>query len=505
MTKTRLSAVALGALLLAGCAMPALTVVPAPGTGTTTGTTKPGATLTDPKTGKPIPNQPVEPLNGIAFKPLSPANAQFVGNGGNMVSAGGLNGTAGATAPSAAGAPAPAMAAESASGDANFSAPSSAGTVPSAGGGMALGMNAKGPMPSPGGAGGAFSGNVWSNYGFGYYFGGGGNMGDQMALVSLQEAETKGSTGSFQEIVAGIAAPVVKPWAPDARLVESGSVLTNDGALFVDTPQPGMGGGMDAKMSMMPMPGPGYPGSYDGSGAWRLVYASSERREVLQFTVKADKTSIIRMRWAPLDLAPERVLTDSASAVRSVVKAVTDKTFQGDEEKTGKDYFLGFAFQQPQTGQWDGDYQKTEVLYEVPKDARWNVTLTQVMGKLVWDLNWNAPWNQPMIAGTSAGMAVAMPMPMIEPAMDMERPTSISARPECAPGFRAEPQSYINYWGQAMVDAETGTVIRFSRPTKTTYNNQQVDFGCAVPPMNAEKPPVAVEPPSAGDPVEKKQ
>jgi hypothetical protein len=350
---------------------------------------------------------------------------------------------------------------------------------------------AKGSPAGPTAGGGAFSGNVWSNYGFGYYFGGGGGMGEQMALVSLQEAETKGSTGSFQEIVGGIAAPVVKAWAPDARLVESGSTLDNDGKLFSDPQAQNGGMVVDAKMSMMPLPGPGY-GGYDPNAAWRLVYASSERREVLQFTVKADKTTIIRMRWSPLDLEPARVLTDSATAVRAVIKAVIDKGFKSEEEKSGLDYFLGFKFEQPQTGQWDGDYQKTVVLYEVPKDARWNVTLTQVMGKLVWDLNWNAPWNQPNV-----GIGVPTPMmAMAEPAADMVRPASISARPECGPGLKPEPNFYINYWGQAIVDAETGAVIRFSRPTKVTYNDQQPDFGCVMPPTPDEKTqPTPVEPP----------
>jgi hypothetical protein len=447
--KSRLSAAVLAAFLVAGCAMP---VVP----GGTTGTSRPGdkTPLVDPATGKVLPNQPVEPLLGVEFKPLTQGAAQYLSNNGASVLGGGTGNAMAESAPAptrAAAAPAMPPMATGASGGASMVAADSVATKSA--GGSAGGGN-------PQAAGGAFSGNVWSPYHFGYYFGYGGGA-DQMALVSVQEGETKGSAGTFQDIVRDVVGPLVKVWAADGRLTSSNAVLTNDGQIFVEPQQAGMAG--DAKI-MAPMPGYG-GGPFDGGNAWRLVYTSTDRSEILSFTVTAAKTTIIRMRWAPLDLQPERVTVDSASAVKKLIEAISDKGFKGEEEKSMKDYFMGYPFEQPQTGQWDGENNKTEVLYQVPKNARWNVNLQQVMGKLVWELNWWA--NDENMAGPTAtmgGVAIARPIP--GPSVG-----SVDDQDELAPcpEPRKVENSYTNWNGQGMVDAETGAVIRFTRPTKNTY------------------------------------
>lgn len=448
--KTRLSTAVLAALVLAGCAMPVPGTVPG-GTGSGTTVTKPGdkTPIVDPKTGKPLPNQPLAPIDGIEFKPLTQGAAQYLSqNGGGIIAAGAGNAVSpGATAPMAAAAPAMAT------------------SKAAAGGGMAMdsamvaGEESARSSGGSGGAqaGGAFSGNVWSPYSFGYYFGGfggGGGM-DQMALVSVQEAETKGSTGTFQSVIADVVGPIVKVWAADGRLTQSSAVLTNDGKVYIEPKT-------DANKDMMIRPAYGPWGDANG---WRLTYTSTANNEILIFTVTAEKTVVIRMAWKPLDLAPERVTVDSGDAVKKLITAISDKGFKGEEEKTMKDYFMGYPFEQPKTGEWDSPDNKTEVLYEVPKNARWNANLQNVMGKLVWELSWWAQDEDAMV--TKGGIGIAVPTmavarkPMIDGNGEEDLPT-------CKEPERVS-NSYTNWNGQGMVDAETGAVIRFTRPTRNTY------------------------------------
>lgn len=490
--KTRLSTAVLVAFLAAGCAMP--TVTPG-GTGAgITGTGKPGdkTPIVDPKTGKPLPNQPVEALNGVEFKPLTQGAAQYLSaNGGNLIAAGGGN-----VAATTGAAPAAAPMAKAAPSMAGAEVAMDSAMVSSQGRSAAGGTSA-GPA-APGG--GAFSGNVWSPYHFGYYFGYGGGGMDQMALVSVQEAETKGSSGSFQSVIGDVVGPIVKVWAADARLTQSGAVLTNDGKVYVEPRN-------DANKDMLVRPA--YGPYQDGNG-WRLVYTSSDRREILNFTVTAEKTVIIRMRWAPLDLAPERVTVDSSDAVKKLIAAISDKGYKGEEEKSMKDYFMGYPFEQPKTGEWDNPDNKTEVLYEVPKNARWNVNLQNVMGKVVWELNWWAQDEEayPMKGGGVVG--IAMPAVAVARApMPEEGYEDGSAGGEDGVVYDAEQQlpvckepqrisnSYTNWNGQGMVDAETGAVIRFTRPTRNTYwYSNGPDYPCQ-PPTKPSPSPKATPTPTA--------
>ncbi len=99
-------------------------------------------------------------------------------------------------------------------------------------------------------------------------------------------------------------------------------------------------------MSVLARPMP-YGGPNGNESGWTMTYVSSRRTEVLTFTVTPTKTTIIRMRWAPLNLAPERVLVDSSKAIRGLPAAIEDKGTASEEEKSGNDYFLGFKFDQP--------------------------------------------------------------------------------------------------------------------------------------------------------------
>jgi hypothetical protein len=447
------------ALLTSGCALQTLPTGAGGGkTGTGTGTNVTGD--------GPVHNLPLEPLNGVEFKPISADTSRYIANNGGIVAAGGgnlvSNGTAGAVASKAAVAPAaaPMAAGASADGAALVARDSSGGGVSEA------------AVTNAGG--GAYSGNVWSYYGYyGGYFGGYGDQ--QMALVSLQQAELPGNAGSFADVVGTTCAPVVKAWATDARLVSSTAQIDNGGALLKPQNE-----AADAKMAI----GMPYGGYGDPSG-WNLTYASTKRLEVLSFTVTGSKTTVIRMRWEPLNLDPARVLTDSATAVKKVIAAIKDKGFKGEEETTGKDCFLGFPFDQPKTGQWDGDYQRTEVVYDVPANAQWNVNLQEVMGKLVWNLSFYAPYDNVAVPIARPGIAVATTAaaPPAEDAKPVD-PQPCTTTTEEQPGW-------FNNSAQAMVDAESGKVIRFSRPTRSFY--KQTINKCDVP-----TPAATPLPPDAG-------
>lgn len=317
----------------------------------------------------------VEPLGGLTFKPLTAQNARFMG------------GMPGSTV----GAP----------------------------------MVAPGMAPSPSAlssAGGTMSGNVYGGYyGYGYY-GGGTNV--PMALVSIAEAEAPGSKGPLKQIMADVVTPVLEDWAPDAHLVGSSGTLGNDGAALVPSP--------------VPSAYPGFNASYDAG--WRLSYVSPSRQEALNFTVMADKTIAIRMRWAPLNMATTPIVVDADEALKKLKAAIEDAQARSEEEETGLDYFLGTSFQAAMpmmTGSREAmpppPYQeRIEPLYAVPANARWNVQLQAVLGKLVWELHFYPQYdpNSP-------------PMPQLD--------------------------HYVDATGRGMVDATTGTVIRFSRPSKRYY------------------------------------
>ncbi|MNS07153.1 hypothetical protein D3C72_385890 [compost metagenome] len=326
-------------------------------------------------TGAPPASQPaVGPLGGLTFKPISAQNTRYIGSFG--------------AAGSSVGVPAPAA------------APSMT------------------PSASPLSPGGVASGNVYGGgYGYGYAYVGGPSV--PMALVSVTEAEAAGSRGPLKAILETLVAPVLKDWAPDAHLVSSSGSLDAEGRALVPSPSPSPG-----------QPAYGYYGGYDAG--WRLSYASPTRQEALNFHVMADKTLVIRMRWAPLNLAATPIGVDADEAVKKLTAAIEDATFKAEEEKTGTDYFFGTAFQPAPVFGAPGPYQeRVESVYDVPPEARWNATLQSILGKQVWELYFYRPYTE------------------------------------------TDPPPSTGYWfdnsARGMVDAQTGGVIRFTRPSKRYY------------------------------------
>lgn len=290
---------------------------------------------------------------------------------------------------------------------------------------------ATGPVPAPNGvsvagggpaqATGQFSGNMNGGY---YPFGPAYGSGGPTTLVSLTQAETTGSRGPYLSVMSTIVAPIIKAWASDAQLLSVTGQTDGSGLLDEASPSPA------------PTPcGPVYGPTADTG--WRFTYTSASRNESLSFVVTAAKTVIVRSRWAPLDLATADVQVDNSVAIQSLVTAITTQGYQSEEEKTGKDYFLGTPYNAPclypmpmpmASGAAKQNY--TEVVYAVPQDARWNATLQVELGKPVWVLNFYA---QQQKATTG-------------------------------------PQDYyFNNAANGYVDARTGAVIRFSRPTRQHF------------------------------------
>lgn len=366
-------------------------------------------------------NRPVEPLGGVTFRAISPANTQYLGNLGRSTTPSG-------TATGDAAAPAPGA------------QPPAAPQTPTTGGSV---------TPTKGGAGGSVSGNMYGYYGYGYYFGASSPTGVPMALVSLTEGEAPGSRGPLQAILTNVVAPVLKDWAADAHLTSSNANLGNDGLLAPSKPSPD-----GAVKPMMPY--------YGGGNGWQLSYVSPSRNEVLSFQVTPEKTLVVRARWAPLNLAATPVGVDSDAAVQKLVTAIEDRNFKSEEETTGKDYFLGTAFDQAAMNPVSPEV-RTEVVYDVPDNARWYASLQPILGKLVWELSFYSYNVMPVPAVAVDGVAV----------------------PPVDPGY------YFDNSARGMIDAQTGAVIRFSRPTKRYYN-----YPSATPSI-APKPPIASPSPTA--------
>ncbi len=405
-------------LAISGCAAP---LAPAPGGGASS---------------REALSQPPEPLGGLVFKVLAPENARY---------AGGVGGAAMPTGATTAPMPAPAA----------TTAPGTSMPVPG------------GPSGPPAPPEGLNSGNMNGGYGYAYGYGPGFFGGEPTTLISLTQSETVGSKGPYRQLIEAVVQPVVKDWAADAKLMMSNATTGTDG-LLTESPSSPPPSGFRAGCEPM-------YGSPSDSG-WRLTYLSASRREMLNFYVMPAKTLVIRARWAPMDLAATPVAVDNDVALRSLATAIETRGFKGEEEKSGLDYFMGGSFGQgcfgpvamPAPYPYGGSQEnRTEVVYDVPDNARWNTSLQVILGKPVWELSFYA---QP-----------EPPKPTVAPGPQGEMPVYDD------PGF------YFNSSARGLVDATTGAVIRFSRPHRQFYAK----------PMKGPFPspmPVAGEPPKMPPP-----
>lgn len=292
-----------------------------------------------------------------------------------------------------------------------------------------------------------------SPYYFGSYFSG---PYGQMKLNSVTEAKAAGSTGTWKEMQASVIAPVVTEWAADARLIQTNGALGEDGRPIQGTE------------------------NYPGENAWRASYASTSRGEVLEFTISANETNVLRLQWVPITIDAANLSVDASEAVAKLTQAVGDSAFKSVEEILGKDYFFGdgmdvgvgiavppiarvaptiavdpatsgptttpssgggttgsagIAVGEPAPGSMPTPPEytppKEEPQYSLLKGGRWYVNLQTIGDKVVWDLNYNPGPN--------------------------------------APTYSYNPgETYVDNYAYGMINAKTGEVIRLRRPMKVT-------------------------------------
>jgi hypothetical protein len=122
---------------------------------------------------------------------------------------------------------------------------------------------------------------------------------------------------------------------------------------------------------------------------WPLPYLSEARHELLLFYAPG---VVLRTRWLPVDVDEHTVKVSREAAIALHVAAMRDPNAKSEEERTGRDYFLGTpyvgAFPPPEWNRWDDLRPK----YDIPNDAPWYATLdTSYAGKPVWHVvcNWS--------------------------------------------------------------------------------------------------------------------
>jgi hypothetical protein len=288
---------------------------------------------------------------------------------------------------------------------------------------------------------------VASPYYFGSYFSG---PYGQMKLNSVTEAKAAGSAGTWKAMQADVIAPVIAEWAADARLIQTNGSLGADGK---------------------PVQG---SENYPGENAWRASYASASRGEVLEFTINAGETHVVRMQWVPIVIDSNSMAVDASDAVAKLTRVVADAAFMGKEDELGRDYVFGdqnggvgigiavpamarasvntaVAVDAPPpptstpgssgsastsiaVGEPAPDVYmppKEEPVYKLASGGRWYVNLQTIGDHLVWDLSYNPP-------------------------------------PDTTVRNYNPGETFTDNYAYGMVDAKTGDVIRLRRPMKIT-------------------------------------
>lgn len=239
------------------------------------------------------------------------------------------------------------------------------------------------------------------NYNFEYFFPRA--FGDDKVVASVKTAALPAANGNNEQYVETTIRPIVRAWAADAALETS----------YMTSPMAGPG------VDPYPNPTPG-PEAYATEAGilklvgWPLVYTSASRLEVMY--VYGESGVMLRLRWHPKDLDESTVRVSKQAAADLLSTAMRDPASMSEEERTGRDYFLGTPyvglFPPPTANVWD----HLKPVYDFPANAFWEASLGyEYAEKPVW-----------YIRG----------------------------------GF-----------GSGLVDAQTGALIRFYRPSQNSAGN----------------------------------
>lgn len=281
------------------------------------------------------------------------------------------------------------------------------------------------------------------------YFPYGGTF-EEYTVVDFEEAKSAGVVGSYSDIITKVIKPVIKKLASDARMTYVNGNLDANG-LNKNEPQP--------TGSAMPV-----PNYYYNQYQWTFTFVSPANKEVYNFYISSESTLILKQKWGLKDLSYDNVKIDSSQAIKIVTDAIKNKTT-------------------PTTNQ-DISYMgsNTEFIYDLPKNLNWYLFLEKEKNALIWNINLNINYNYPNYpvmpmydVVTSSGEGVSSGSS--GSSSDVYSPIGIppTVKPTQAP---------IEYWysgAYARIDATTGKILQFTRPTRTKYEPNPIYTAYPVP------------------------
>ncbi|MFN8674030.1 MAG: hypothetical protein U0457_18365 [Candidatus Sericytochromatia bacterium] len=272
---------------------------------------------------------------------------------------------------------------------------------------------------------------------------------EEYTVVDFEEARSNGFVGTYAEIVSKIIKPTIKNLASDARMTYSSGNLDKDG-LNKNQPQPTANPNQPQPyVTAMP-----YYYGYNNF-QWSFTFVSSAKKEVYNFYISSNETLILRQKWGVKEINLDNIKIDSSDAIKLVTNAIKNKDFKSEQDKTLMNTVPYYS-------------PNSELLYDIPKDKdlSWNLYMELgEKGKVYWNVNMNINYYTPITydvpvpagsayagsVGYSSGSSVAV---------DAGSPTYI--KPTAAPRI-----DYYYSGAYARIDAETGSILIFNRPTRT--------------------------------------
>lgn len=264
---------------------------------------------------------------------------------------------------------------------------------------------------------------------------------EEYTVVDFEEAKSAGFVGSYSDIVTKVIKPVIKTLASDARMTYVNGNLDSNGMNKNET-QP------TASIN---------PNYYYNQYQWTFTFVSSANKEVYNFYISSESTLILKQKWGLKDLSYDNVKVDSSQAIKIVTDAIKDKTVA----TTNQD--ISYAG------------SNTEFIYDLPKNTNWYLYLEKEKDALIWNINLNINYNYPIYPV----------MPMYDTATSSS--SGVSEGSTGSSGGSAPtvmPTAPAEYWysgSYARIDATTGKILQFTRPTRTKAEPYPVYTAYPVP------------------------
>lgn len=257
----------------------------------------------------------------------------------------------------------------------------------------------------------------------GYYYGG-----HDFNQYSIQYAEenvypaAQGNT--LLQVYNQSIKPILNEWDSAARLIESRANVNGQEEEYIYLP------GKD-----------GEPLRYKPLFVYR--FASTPKKETLNVYVLNGEIRAHRMVWGEPQIEIGKVKIDSDKALEIARKAFADRN-------TAPGYPVYPTVEDTKNG--------AEVIYNVPQDLQWQLTLSQQSrDQIRYYLNFN--YRQPF---SDADLPKPMPVPQIDPAS----PDAEAARKEelarSSMPYPGDPYHYL--YGSVEIDAITGEIKNLNRP-----------------------------------------